>query len=280
MAEAILFFILGLMFGSFANVCIWRIPRNEEVVVKPSHCPGCGTDIKWHDNIPLMSFIMLNGKCRSCNARISWQYPMVELICGVLFAVVYLVIGGSLKLAGYLPFVWSMLVISVIDIKHYIIPDQFSLGGLAAGLVFSIMAALGIMPALSVFRPGPLPAWPVLDSLFGILLGGGFLLMAGWVGRKVFKQEAMGGGDVKLAAMIGSFWGWQAVLVSFFAAFLLGSLAGISLLAAGRVKKNDAPEGVKPRAMVPFGPFLALGAVIAMFWGRELMDLYLGLLVR
>jgi leader peptidase (prepilin peptidase)/N-methyltransferase len=273
----IIIFILGLLLGSFANVCIWRIPRNEEIVIKPSHCPKCNSPIDWYDNIPIISYIVLNRKCRYCKSQISFRYPVIELINGLLFLGVYLKYGADIRLAGSLPFVWAMVVISAIDIEHYIIPDIFSIGGLFYGLLFSILAAVKILPALPVFPMGQLAWWPVLDNILGAMLGGGFLFLAAWIGEKIFKQEAMGGGDIKLAAMVGAFWGWKAVLESFFAAFLIGSVIGIAMLSIGKIRKSEAPEGVKPRAMIPFGPFLAVGALISLFWGRELLDLYLGL---
>lgn len=278
MFQGIIIFILGLLFGSFANVCIWRIPRKEEIVFTPSHCPKCLTGIKWYDNIPVVSYLLLGRKCRSCKAEISWRYPLVELISGLLFLGVYLKFGPDWRLTGYIPFVWAMLVISAIDIEHYIIPDVFTFSGLVMGLIFAALSNFRIPIDLTVFSRGDiLSQWPLLDSAIGVLLGGGFLWLAAWAGEKVFKQEAMGGGDIKLAAMIGAFFGWKAILVSFFLAFLIGSVVGLGLIMLGRAKKNDAPDGIKPRAMVPFGPFLALGGILALFWGRELLGLYLSL---
>jgi leader peptidase (prepilin peptidase)/N-methyltransferase len=271
-------FILGLLFGSFANVCIWRIPRKEEIVFTPSHCPKCLGGIKWYDNVPVLSYLLLGRKCRSCKAEISWRYPVIELMSGLLFLGVYLRFGPEWRLVGYIPFVWAMLVISAIDIEHYIIPDVISLSGLALGLLFALGATFGLPLDLSVFGSGDiLSRWPLLDSAIGVIMGGGFLWLAAWVGEKVFRQEAMGGGDIKLAAMIGAFFGWKAILVGFFMAFLSGSIAGIVLIIIGKAKNNEAPDGVRPRAMVPFGPFLALGGIISLFWGKELLNLYLSL---
>ena len=278
MFQGAVIFILGLLFGSFANVCIWRIPRKEEIVFTPSHCPKCLSWIKWYDNIPVLSYLLLGRKCRNCMAKISRRYPAIELISGLLFLGVYLRFGPEWRLAGYIPFVWAMLVISAIDMEHYIIPDVLSIPGIIAGFLLAVLANLGLPFDLTVFgRADILSRWPIIDSAIGLVLGGGFLWLAAWLGEKVFRQEAMGGGDIKLAAMIGAFMGWKAVLVSFFLAFLAGSLVGITLILIGRAKKNDAPEGVKPRAMVPFGPFLALGGIISLFWGKELLNLYLGL---
>lgn len=278
MFQGIVIFILGLLFGSFANVCIWRIPRKEEIVFTPSHCPKCLSSIKWYDNIPVLSYLLLGRKCRSCKAGIPWRYPLVELLSALLFLGVYLRFGADWRLAGYIPFAWAMLVISAIDIEHYIIPDVFSLSGLAMGLFLAALATFGVPVDLTVFsRADFLSQWPLVDSAIGVLLGGGFLWLSAWLGEKVFKQEAMGGGDIKLAAMIGAFFGWKAVLVSFFLAFLAGSMVGVFLIVLGKGKKNQAPDGIKPRIMVPFGPFLALGGILALFWGRELLVFYLRL---
>jgi leader peptidase (prepilin peptidase)/N-methyltransferase len=209
----------------------------------------------------------------------------VELMAGILFASAYLKFGLDLRLAGYVPFLWAMLVISAIDIEHYIIPDVVSLPGIAIGLLVAGLASLNLPFHLSVF--GYADAFhllPLFDSLLGLAIGGGFIWFSAWAGEKVFKQEAMGGGDIKLAAMIGAFLGWQAMLMSLFLAFLTGTLAGLPLLLAGKLKKpseifSDNPKGGLERAMLPFGPFLALGAVLCLFWGLQLWEIYRALLI-
>jgi len=286
MLIALIFFLFGLLFGSFANVCIWRIPRKEEVVLKPSHCPDCGAPIKWYQNIPVASYLLLRGRCSRCQKKISPQYPLVELAGGVLFAAAYLKLGWNWQLAGYLPFLWALLVISAIDLRHYIIPDVLSLPGTGLGLAFGLAGTFYPGLNLSVFGSGDLfslPSW--LDSLLGTILGGGLIWLSAWGGEKVFKQEAMGGGDIKLAALIGSFVGWQALLISLFLSFLLGTLAGVPLLLAGRLKKTtevfaDAAPGQPAKAMVPFGPFLAMGALTAWLAGRFIWGLYTGLMFK
>jgi leader peptidase (prepilin peptidase)/N-methyltransferase len=281
-----IFFIFGLALGSFANVCIWRIPRREEVVIRPSYCPSCQAVIKWHMNIPVLSYLILGGKCRSCRNRISIQYPIVELIGGLLFAAAYLKLGLDWRLAGYLPFLWLLLVIAAIDIRHYIIPDALSLTGLCLGLAFGIVGTFFTAFNLSVFGfNDPFALWPWLDSLLGLVTGGGLIWLSAWGGEKIFRQEAMGGGDIKLAAFIGAFVGWQAVLMVLFLSFLLGTLVGVPLLLLGKVKKTtevfkDHPQDQPAKAMVPFGPFLALAAVIVLLAGKSLWGLYAGLLIK
>lgn len=286
MTIAAIFFIFGLAFGSFANVCIWRIPRKEEVALKPSHCPNCAVPIKWHQNIPVVSYLLLRGRCSHCRKNISWQYPLVELAGGLLFVIAYLKFGLDWRLAGYLPFLWILLVISAIDFRHYIIPDLLSLPGIGLGLAFGLVGTFMPTFNLSVFGYDDIFAvWPWLDSLMGLLLGGGLIWLSAWGGEKIFKQEAMGGGDIKLAAFIGAFMGWQAVLIALFLSFLLGTLAGVPLLLLGKLKKTtEVFEGTSQaqpaKAMVPFGPFLAMGALIALLAGKTLWGVYTTLLVR
>jgi leader peptidase (prepilin peptidase)/N-methyltransferase len=265
------FFALGLAWGSFANVCIWRIPRGEEVVRTPSHCPDCQSPIKWFDNIPVLSYLALGGKCRNCGKTISPQYPAVELVSGFLFLSLYLHYGLEPRLAVALMFGWALMVISFIDLKHYIIPDVISLPWLGLGLTLAGLATAGLPLFLDPLDGGSGQTAPILASLLGAALGGGFLMAAAWAGKLAFRQEAMGGGDVKLAAMIGAFLGWKATAFSLFAAFLAGSLAGAALILLGRVRAR--------RAVVPFGPFLALGALAAIFLSRAAINWYLGLML-
>lgn len=286
MLIALIFFLFGLLFGSFANVCIWRIPRKEEVVLKPSHCPDCGSAIKWHQNVPVLSFLILRGRCSRCRKKISLQYPLVELAGGLLFAAAYLKFGLDWQLAGYLPLLWVLLVISAIDFRHYIIPDSLSLPGIVMGLAFGLAGTFLPDLNLSVFgHNDPFTVWAWLDSLMGMLMGGGLIWLSAWGGEKIFKQEAMGGGDIKLAALIGAFVGWQAILMVLFLSFLFGTLAGVPLMLLNRLKKTtDVFEGVPKdqpaKAMVPFGPFLALGAVTALLAGKPIWYFYAALLVR
>jgi leader peptidase (prepilin peptidase)/N-methyltransferase len=285
--------VLGLLFGSFANVCIWRIPRDEEIVYTPSHCPGCGAPIRWYDNVPLVSYALLLGKCRSCRTPISWRYPVVELISGSLFLLLFLRFGPDWRLLGYIPLAWLLLVISAIDLEHYIIPDPFSYTGIGAGLAFAAAAVFFAPLSLSVLSPGS--AWryaPLLDSVAGMAAGAGLIALVAWFGRLWYHQEAMGGGDVRLAAMIGAFLGWKGALLAIFLGVLSGSVIGVALQALGKTKDTrelnatvfagDHPgvpsdESIAPKAAIPFGPFLAFGALMAVFFGPRLAAWYTGL---
>lgn len=246
-----IFFVVGAVIGSFLNVCIYRIPAGESIVSPASRCPNCGSSICWYQNIPLLSFLVLGAKCGSCRAGISWRYPLVEALTGGLFALV----GFSFQLfaasAVYSLFVAALIVITFIDLDHQIIPDVISLPGIIIGFLCSFA-----IPWLS---------WT--DSLFGILLGGGSLWLVAVLYEFLAKKEGMGGGDIKLLAMIGAFLGWKAILPIIFISSLIGSLVGIPLML---VKKADS------KLAIPFGPFLALGALIYLFWGPQLIDWYLG----
>jgi leader peptidase (prepilin peptidase)/N-methyltransferase len=251
MIEIAVAFILGLTIGSFLNVCIGRIPQDQSIISPPSHCPHCGTPIAPYDNIPLLSYLILRGRCRSCGVGISFRYPAVEALTGVLFAIVVATLGVTAWTAVALLFVAALVVVTFIDIDHQIIPDEISLPGIVLGFI-----------AAATFGPG------VLDSLLGILLGGGTLWAVAAGYEWLRGQEGMGGGDIKLLAMIGAFLGWRAVLVT----LLIGSLTG-ALVGGARVVFGRAESQVP----IPFGPFLACGAFAALLWGEQLVDWYLGL---
>jgi leader peptidase (prepilin peptidase)/N-methyltransferase len=241
----VIIFLFGLLFGSFFNVCIYRIPRQESIVFPPSHCPACGAHIKPWDNIPVLSFMLLRGKCRTCQAHISWRYPLVELLTAALFVACLYLYGFEPLTVVYLVFGSALIVISFIDLDHQIIPDLISLPGLAVGV------------ASSYFLP---IAW--YESLIGALVGGGVILIIGYAGSIIFKKEAMGGGDVKLMAMIGAFLGWKLALLTIFFASLVGAVVG--LIAKIFTKKE----------YIPFGPFLSLGALLSLVFGYQLLFWY------
>jgi len=243
-------FTIGLVIGSFSNVCIYRIPRNESLVWPGSHCPKCSKQIKFYDNIPLISYIILKGKCRNCGEPIPLQYPIVELATGLFYLALYLFYGLQLIALVYMMLCSVLIIISFIDLKVEIIPDTISLPFIVIGFVLSFF--------LRNINP--------LDSMLGIITGGGSLLLVAIFGSKLFKKEAMGGGDIKLAAMIGAFFGWKLTLLSLFLSFFLGSIIGIIVLAASKDKRNN---------IIPFGPFIALGAMISMFWGNAIIHWYL-----
>lgn len=254
---AALIFILGLTVGSFLNVCIWRLPREEQVVKGRSRCPKCSRVIRWHENIPLLSFMLLRGKCRGCKASISWTYPLVELTNGLLYGVLFWHFGLTWVSAVYMALASSLIVLSVIDWREMILPDEMTLPGIIAGLALS-----GLFPEL---HGGVTLSQGLVWAVYGLLAGGGTLWLAGIVGTWIFKKEAMGGGDIKLMAMVGAFIGpWNALLVNFFLAPVMGAVFGIS----ARIRHKQE--------LIPYGPFLALGTGIAIIWGDRIVAWYLG----
>ncbi len=243
-------FVAGAALGSFLNVCIRRVPSGESVVYPGSHCPQCGTPITSRDNIPLISYLLLRGQCRSCRAHISLRYPAVEALTGIALVLLLYRFGLTGRFGVSAAFLAALIVISFIDFDHQIIPDAISLPGIVVGLA---LAAIGLGP-------------PLLDSAAGVLLGGGVLYAVAvgyhaWTGR-----EGMGGGDIKLLAMIGAFLGWRAVLVTLVIGSFTGAVVGIAFILA---------RGGDTRVPIPFGPFLALGATCALFFGDELIAWYL-----
>lgn len=243
-------FFLGSVIGSFLNVCIYRIPADVSIVSPPSRCPNCGSSIRWYQNIPILSYLVLGGKCGSCKTGISCRYPFVEVLTGGLFALVFHSFGFSPATLVYWLFCSALVVITFIDLDHQIIPDVISLPGIVVGFLCSFA-----IPWLS---------W--MDSLFGILLGGGSLWLVAVLYELLTKKEGMGGGDIKLLAMLGAFLGWKAILPIIFFSSLIGSLVGVPLML---LKKADT------KLAIPFGPFLALGALIYLFWGPKLIAWYL-----
>ncbi len=245
-------FIFGAVVGSFLNVCICRLPKNESIVFPPSHCPTCDYRIPWYDNVPIISYLILRGRCRSCKARISIQYPLVELVNALLTLFLFMRFGPTFAFLVLFLFCSAMVVVTFIDLEHQIIPDAISLPGIVAGFIFSFF-----IPQLG---------W--LNSLIGILVGGGSLWLVASGYELLTKKEGMGGGDIKLLAMMGAFLGWKAIPFIIFVSSLIGSVIGITVML---MRKKDA------KLAIPFGPFLALGAVLYIFFGRQLIHLYLSL---
>lgn len=243
-------FVLGAIVGSFLNVCIYRIPAGLSIVSPPSHCPKCESRIRWYQNIPILSYLFLRGRCGFCRVEIPARYALVEAMSGLLFVVVLYHFGLSLATLVYWLFVAVLLVVTFIDLDHQIIPDVISLPGIAVGFLCSFA-----VPWLS---------W--VDSLLGILLGGGLLLAIAWLYEVLTKREGMGGGDVKLLGMIGAFLGWQAIFPVIFFASFGGTLIGIPLMLL---------KGEGSRFALPFGPFLALAAGVYLFWGHDILSWYL-----
>jgi len=244
-------FVMGTVMGSFANVLIYRLPRAESVMLPGSHCPVCNSPIRWFDNIPVLSYLMLRGQCRTCGEPISWRYPAVEFVTGLLFLGVFMRMGLTWSLPGGILLAFALVVVTFIDLDHKIIPNVITFPGMVIGVVLSFLPGF----------PGP------RDSIIGLLAGGGFLWFVGWSYLLVTKREGMGMGDVKLLGLIGAFLGWQALPVTILAAALTGSVIG---MIAMKLQGEDSTYAV------PFGPFLALGALAHLFVGRELILWYLG----
>jgi leader peptidase (prepilin peptidase)/N-methyltransferase len=266
--------VFGLLVGSFLNVCIVRLPRGRSIVTPPSHCPRCKKGIRFYDNIPIISFLLLRGKCRNCGEPISWRYPLVELINGLFY--VWIVQEFSISGEAFLMMALcsSLIVITFIDFDHQIIPDVITLPGMLVGLSLApfFMSALGDALPFHLDRilpnTGPyLTAF--LNSLIGLILGGGPLFAIGWIWEKLRHVEAMGGGDVKLMGMVGSFLGWKGALLTIMLGALAGSIVGVWLIATKRHKMEK---------VIPFGPFLAAGSVAAAFYGTDIISWYLGLI--
>jgi len=245
-------FIYGAVVGSFLNVCICRLPESRSVVSPPSSCPFCGYRIRWYDNVPIVSFILLKGKCRSCGVGISFRYPLVEALNGLLTLLLFLKFGPTLTFLVLFIFCSSLVAITFIDIDHQIIPDVISLPGIVIGF------------GLSFFLP--YLGWR--DSLIGLIAGGGSLLFVAYAYQLLTGKEGMGGGDVKLMAMMGAFLGWRSVPFIIFAASLVGSIIGVGLMVA---------RGRDAKLAIPFGPFLAFSAILYIFYGNSIIDWYIGL---
>lgn len=239
--------VFGLLFGSFLNVCIYRIPREKSIVWPPSSCPGCGARIKWYDNIPLFSYLWLRGKCRNCKQPISIQYPVVELLTGLLTLLFVWRLGISVWTFVVLAAVYALIILSVIDLEIMIIPDRFSLGLIVLGLAFAWA------------NPNFSGVWwqKEVTSLIGAAVGLFGVLAIALLGTWMFKKEAMGGGDVKLMGGVGALIGWEGVITTIVLASFFGLVYAVFLMIFKGKKGSDA---------IPFGPFLSLGALINLFY--------------
>jgi leader peptidase (prepilin peptidase)/N-methyltransferase len=238
--------IIGLVIGSFLNVVIARVPERRSLVHPRSACPGCGTMIAWYDNLPILSFVALRGRCRACAMTIPWRYPLVEGLTAALFLAAYLAFGPTPDAVVAAVLLAALVAITAIDLQCQIIPDVISLPGILAGCLANV--ATGRVP------------W--VDSLLGIVVGGGLFMAI-----ILASGGGMGGGDMKLGAMLGAFLGWKVVLVAVFVAVLLGGALALGLLASGKRWRKDP---------IPFGPFLALGGAAGLFYGERVVRWYLG----
>ena len=240
--------LIGLAVGSFLNVCIHRIPRAQSLVHPGSRCPKCGYVLRWYDNIPVLSYAMLLGRCRKCRTHISIRYPLVELATMALFVVNGLVFGWTALLVPRILFACLLVVLFAIDLEHHLLPNVITLPGIVLGLIAS-----------AVLPPG------IVDAIIGMLIGGGVLWAIGEAYYRYSGQEGMGGGDVKMLAMIGAFLGWKLVLVTLVLSSFAGSIIGLVVIVLKRGGMKYA---------LPYGTFLALGALVASLFGERIVNWY------
>lgn len=245
-----LFFILGALLGSFANVVIYRMPNEKSVVSPGSHCYSCQKPVAWYDNIPIVSWFLLRGKCRSCKAKFSIRYAFVEFLMGSLFCGLFYWHGWNWLLLEHSIFIFSLVTVSFIDFDHMILPDEFTLSGIVIGL---IGAAL-------------IPTREFMPALLGVVIGGGFLWAIAALYMALRKIEGMGGGDIKLLAWIGAVLGWQSIPFVVLSGSILGTLVGLYYMAKSK-------EGLQ--TAIPFGPYLAMGAILYIFGGQSLGAAYI-----
>ncbi len=255
-------FIFGAMVGSFLNVCISRLPQGESIIHPRSHCRHCKKTIPWFDNIPLISYFVLKGRCRYCRQKFSLRYVLVEFLMAVTFVIFYRYFCPSILLVPYLIMVSCFMVAIFTDFEHRMIPDEISVGGMLIGLVLSF-----VIPQIHGLATGPFMSNPILIHLqagwravLGIVVGGGVIYLMGLLGEWIFKKEAMGGGDVKFMALIGAFMGWKLALLAFFIAPFFGAVYGL----IEKIRTKDSA--------IAYGPFLALGALISLFWGEKIIE--------
>lgn len=253
-------FLFGSVVGSFLNVCIYRIPRGISIIIPSSRCPSCNNPIRPWDNIPILSYFLLKGRCRFCKEKISFRYPIVEFLNATLYLIVLWKFGSdfSLFLLIYFVFISSLIIITFIDIEYQIIPNSITFPGILIALVFG-----------STILPDPFSRGELLGlkaSIIGALLGGGLFYIVGVLGTAVFKKDAMGGGDIKMMAMVGGFLGWKGVMLTTFLGSLSGSVIGIFLILL---------KGKKWGSKIPFGPYLAFGAILSLMLGQEFLTWYL-----
>ena len=266
-------FAIGACIASFLNVVVWRVPRGESIVSPPSHCPKCGAAIRWWQNIPILSWLALRGRCAKCRAPISPRYIMVEALGGLLF------LAAFWKFGLLAPFAWVwislMIVGSFIDFDHQLLPDFVTVGGMAYGVALSVVSAL-VAPGAAALQCPPYPSlqpfgFAPFNSLAGLAFGFGLLWLVRFVGSKAFKREAMGMGDVFLMGAVGALFGPIAVLVTLVLSSVFGSVAGIGMMAVAKVRPGRF-------VAIPYGPYICLGCLAWMFFGPEVVGWYLGIL--
>ncbi len=293
-AIAAFVFLIGLAFGSFLNVCIYRIPRQKSVVLPASACPQCGAAIRAYDNVPVFSWLLLGGKCRNCRARISPRYIIVEALTALLFLASYLHANSMAEAFKLCLFSFLVLGLIFIDAEHHLLPDKLTLPGLAAGLAFSLLVPVeGILPYMDrIAHPSLL--W-LVNSLLGAAFGALFIYAAGEIYFRMRGVHGMGFGDVKLMAMVGAYLGIKLTLLTILLASCLGTLFGVALMLAvwrkrvmRRMRSNPRPQDIYSRSWqsaqlmlrayeVPFGVFLGSMALVSLFVGDPMIQWYMSL---
>ncbi len=253
MTPYLIVLLFGAVIGSFLNVCIYRLPREESVAWPGSRCPSCRRAIAVYDNIPIVSYLLLRGRCRHCHAPIAMQYPLVEAVNALGYLGVFWMFGFTAEAWIYAGLVSALIVVTGTDLSHTMIPDTVTLPGIILGILCG-----------ALFLP-----IGIADSLLGVLVGGGILWFLAWISPYVFGKEGMGGGDIKLMAMVGAFVGWQPALLAIMIGSFLGSVVGGGLILTGIMKREQ---------YIPFGPFLAVGSLLALFFHQPLFDWYWSLI--
>ncbi|HLL71000.1 MAG TPA: prepilin peptidase [Pyrinomonadaceae bacterium] len=262
---------IGATIGSFLNVVIHRVPREESIVFPNSRCPSCSTAIRPYDNVPILSFLVLRGRCRACGATIARRYPTVEALTALLFALVFLHDGLTLALPFDLLFVAALVALVFIDAEHMILPDVITLPGIAYALV--VRAIVPNTYGLAFLSEGILEGWPVwavslAGAMFGAAIGGGSLWLLGWLWERLRGVEAMGLGDVKMMFMVGAYLGWPLTVLTIFLGVLGGSVVGVALMLWRRERDMQM--------LLPFGIFLGIGAIASLLAGQRIIEWYLG----
>jgi len=276
-------FMFGSIIGSFLNVLVYRLPKEESIVSPPSHCPHCGYRIPPWQNIPILSYLFLKGRCHSCGSKISIQYPLIEFLSGLVAAIVIWELGLSWAAISLVLFIYLLGVMTIIDIRYRIIPDTITISGIILGIILSSLQYPGISG--------------LVQSVLGVVIGGGALYLIALFGDWLFKKESMGGGDIKLAGMFGAFLGWKLTLLGLFFGFVVGAFYGGIMIALNKLRSNtansggnktlssvaggsdtsngEAVESAQSASAIPFGPALGVGALLSLFWGEALLRWYL-----
>lgn len=247
--DTLFIFLLGLLIGSFLNVCIYRIPREESIAFPPSHCTSCGYQLKWYDLFPVLSWAFLRGRCRQCRESISWRYPLIELVTGVLFVLTYMKYGISLEALKFIILICLLIVIGMVDFDTTDVYLKTTLTGIIFGIIFLFF--------------GKYLGGSIVDYIYGALLGGGLISLI------IITTRGMGWGDAEICFMCGLFLGLRLTILMLFLSFIIGGTAGVLLILLKKKSRRD---------YIPFGPYISLAAIITILYGGEILGWYLSLL--